>query len=524
VISCIVDPREASGSGVDETSFEYLFKKETLVDIISFSSADNRLKVLDVIPVTPMLCYPIGTGNCLSTPAFAGITSQFWRGTIEFNIYAACSAMHSGVLLIYWTNVAPTVGSTLSADPTHLAYSCILDVAASTSRKISIGWNDYRVTKNCRTRIVSDLTLPNTELNGYLVFAVQSPLINSSGSSTIYISVTMNGGQDLIFGVPRGMVNNNSFYLDQILQVQAPSRLVPGSEEDICVLSTTTKVPNLGAISFGEVVTSFRALAQKFSAYGSGILNITSITGVTTDNVITVQFPFYPIPAVTTGGACFWNGYYSKFVNAANGTTAGFGVCDDTTYCFNWVGWIRQSYVGVRGGILVKCFKIDGIDPLCVVPLACSGSTSLQVLATNTTNSTFADYPMSIPGGFEKITGDYAAEYYFPYSSRNRFYPGTGDWSNSSAQNKTFALSFFFNHPTGTTSRIGMLYAGASDINFIRFSMTPVIATAGAALAAELGDGTFEISMPQATGTTSEEANIATPGVESQFSLRDDVL
>lgn len=436
---------------------------------------------MSCVPISPGIC-AVDAGNFVPTVAgFIGAQCEFWRGAMEYPLHFMCGQLHSGAVLVFWSKTAYTEGVTMGTDPTLISHSCVIDISSDITKIIRVDWNNNRPLGRMRLNNPIN-TIDASEINGFLVIAVASPLRGPTVPTNINYSVCMRAASDMIIGGLRvttsevsGSPIENSMRLEATLGDEQPS--------EICYLTGVRPHPNALVETFlGEAIYSIREMAQKFCRIG--ILAL-SVTNATIRRQIYVAIPAIPNAAGGNATAGHWGASSATVYEGVS--VDGAGAVTTTVAAYNgipqnMIGWLRSAFVGVRGGMLYKLVQIptdsltDSILVSSIQAVGYNGPIQTGIYSSSGNlryNFPVATYPLpAVPDG--KLAN--AGEFYIPYSSHRRYqsgflYYGSGDTCRRAM--------FIFDVKTGSQTpgiaNFGVFAAGAADISFIRFRHVPKI-------------------------------------------------
>jgi len=324
-----IDPRLGGITSTEEdTYFEDLFKRQTLVETFYWTPSQVRGTCVVSIPVTPGRCFALGGDQHQPTvPGAVGLPFTYWCGAMEYEIVLAASIFQKGVLQVVWSpDIDPP-----SALVMNLYNGHVFDLDSERTTCFSVGWASNKCVLEHRMRLA--VPVPSTEANGYIHILVNIPL-SSPSTQGVAGFVLASGGPDLQFTVPRVLAagTENAFRTGMSLVNQ--TQLGDGYMEcDTCDLVGAPSGVALGNVLAGERVGSVRALMQKFSwvftfdSGGAGTAN--------TWNRTHLHFPFYPTPP---------NAAFKGFYTTHPGETA-------AQARFTWLGYYSSFYAGLRGSM-----------------------------------------------------------------------------------------------------------------------------------------------------------------------------
>lgn len=489
-----IDPRVGNSSyGEDETSFAYIFSRPGFIGSSVWNTSMLPNVVVAKIPVTPCLVYNDGT-NWIPTPtAYVGALCAFWTGSMKIRITTTQPPMASGSYVVFWSPVELTVGSTLAFDPTAVAQACIISLGPTSERTFQVGWSSLHNVARVRMGPI-DGVFEDTELNGYVYVVVgtrlNTPVLAASTAPSVTFHYETIGGDDLAFGGARPYLAPDQLTFTEGQMVVASTTLsVPEMGSQDCVLTTSTSVAkNIVELQFAEPILGVRALAQKFA-----LAAVPQVIAPAASTNLTMWFslPAYSSPVSASGGS--WHADYTAALLANGGSTP-----TTTPPTFNWLGWVRCMYTGVRGGTLVKVISpYMWLDMMRVVSYEGPYSANaLQQSASRSApgGSTWGPTQFAGPNGPMTV-----GEFYVPYSSSQLFWPANYRASADGVERQLLVVA-----RTTVGGSFEVWTAGASDINFLYFTFTPPIQP-------PLGGGVMMMAAPSTTTTTT-----TTAGIQSQ--------
>lgn len=474
------------GNGMDEGSFANLFPKETLIDAVDWSYTRTGGYTLACYPVTPGVCSILDSSRAIPTVAgYCMPNASKWRGKVRITIHAICSAMHTGTLMVYWSNGFVSPGTTPVTDPTHISNAHIFDIQADLTKTFEIGWNSHRSVLDFRLGKYN-YAWSNREINGYLVVAVVAPLRSPAPDPLITFTVSYSLSPDSFIGGHRfyDLRNDSGTVIEQDLIV-AQGKLAEEQSDGMVYLtgSPDEVVPRVSDITEGECVRSLRQLAQKFCVIVPLYqLNYTTSAPATMWSTV-LSVPMYPTPHTSgTPVTNAWNA--TDIYTLTPQRTTWDGITRSDAYVttgdgipWSYIGWHRVMFTGIRGGMLFKFAKNkwdsqdDDIDGICA--FSHEGSRRLDGFRPgNDDFSTVAEIRMETAGGSVPT-----ADFYFPYIYSNKFYPGACQPEATTTYGYWADFIITMQVPLITQQFDGSVYsAGAADFQYIGFRHVPPIA------------------------------------------------
>lgn len=346
-----VEDEYLTAAGKD-MEFPELFARETIVHRQSWLGTDARLKVLSVIPVTPMIASVVGTEQVTLTPAgYIGNLFTYWRGTMRYRVTAICSNFHSGKLMLVWSAGFQTPGSTLTLDPTNLAPTVTMDINQDVSAEVEIGWFSEQNAMICQYAKANP-ALGTFYSNGYLLLVVASKLVSTQATPSIKLIVTASAGPDMSFGIFRMYDTHRDIPLDAGWEDEI---MLQGIETSSSSVSSRVKLGGLvgdlrfGQIQFSEQVLSVKALIQKWSLLAWEIpLSGVMAAGMTTSVVLSYPRCPYGHVSSTSPVATSWPVpvAINLETNVITSSTSSSGSP------FNIVAYLSAMFTGMRGSML----------------------------------------------------------------------------------------------------------------------------------------------------------------------------
>jgi hypothetical protein len=193
-------------------------------------------------------------------------------------------------------------------------------------------------------------------------------------------------------------------------------------------------------------------------------------------------------------------------------TDLGSAVIPDGGGEWNWLGWVRVAFLGVRGGTLLKVVALPQQDATASqVNMWCKANlVESNILLNGFLQTVHAQGPGGPPGGTMQVgpTGAFsgsveymnadkpACEWFFPYTHWKKFENACAATLNGSGGTQLYAVLTF---KTVSNTFMEIHQAGAADINFIHFRHTPTIrkpSFGGGVVAMAPEGGDFEVSPP----------------------------
>lgn len=411
--ACVsIDPA-AHMLGQDQSSFEYLMSKWTLVKHFDWLCSTAVGTVLGAMPVTPFGCEEFSSGlYCLTTPGYCGLPYQFWRGGMEYLIIIPVSPFHRGQLRVLW-NCNGSVASDVRQVEQEV--SAVIDVETCNRVKVQVGYARNEIARNANIRRTDSATT-QTELqdcNGFLTFVNMTRLVCQAGPTGIvpvrvlvFARAMPNSMQ---FACPRYSIKyetSTNTYLEKpiALALLEAGRLEGGSLEDDLTTQTVVLVPDhvvdlAGAIG-SERIESLRAMAQQFGY--CGYIPLTGGGGAGLD----------PIATVCT-------------IIAGDGGTQPVGSATPAGTFWSMAGHATACFTSVRGGIRAKLLPVvNTIDTAGVIRPTAIAAVQPMVHTAITysvdyTNASFYGREVSAVQTTQGLNG---VEFNFPFRHLHRTY------------------------------------------------------------------------------------------------------
>lgn len=487
------DPRLGGGSdGEDECAFASILRRPGLVGMYVWSSSAAVGSVIASIPVTPGLSYLHSDTLWYPTPsAFVGAPLAFWRGSMRYTIKTNHPSLSGGAYVVMWTKLPYAIGSSLPFDPTSSTYSCVVDLGPVTERTFEVGWASNHNVGQMRV-CINGSTMREQEVNGYLTIAVAAVMsvVKPTAAPNATLIITSSCGDDMAYGGSRPFAAQPTpLPLEPLLIVAQTTATQQPVSDEVCLLTAVgASGASLVSSQFAEPILSARALMQKFMFCGNFFANGTSPGAMATYSSI---WPCYPTPLCS--GAATWTGS-SQSAENVNMTTGVFAY-RTTSPSFNWIGWLRCAYVGIRGGTLIKAVSRNGIniDTSWWRANGYEGAAYGAFTGANWFGTAAAVGPFEQTWGATMFnaTAQASGEFYVPYVSSRLFWPACGRVTGGDLVERRILLTTRVVSFAGTPAcNYDAWIAGAADINLIHWRCAPAISAPGAGVAALVIDET----------------------------------
>jgi len=381
-----------SGEKVDIESFADLFRRKTLVNLLTWTTAMAPGAVLIAIPVAPFYCrnngFSVDHWTVYPSPvALIQTMFHYWRGPMYYEIQVRCSNMHRGMLQVdYQPNV-----SFDGSDPTNTSYNKVFEIGADAVHTFRVGWAQnvmWRKTAfdfNVGSADFNNDTLNNGMINLRVFTALTAPDPAASFTVEIYVF----SDENMTFMSP---VTPSS-----ILRLQSGLASANMTELSNLVGSAEEDAADITAISGGERIQSVRTILQR--PYPHFLLGRVAAFVANLQ-----QSASYFLPLEIS-----W--LYGASANAHPGILAE-----------GWTPatWITQMYLGWRGSIRTKVITLDGgVGQFAMGSTQVYGlSRSVYVAALNTMGATeFLTNGYALGAGFVEANSatNASAEVVSPY-------------------------------------------------------------------------------------------------------------
>lgn len=263
---------------------------------------------------------------------------QYWRGSMTYKITAIASKYHRGRYVISWD---PLGANSAVTSYVGTCFTKVVDIAEETEIEITIPFMQPQPFNRCNTfgsvssQASSMLSNVGGSTNGVLRVQVFTQQTSPVATSPIYLILSVKGGPDLEFALPRQIDKRLSPFAFQSGEMSMDSR------ESMYLTQESKKIDESRyLVSFGEPYKSLRALLRRATLCYADIIPYPTTTGDTLVNYLAIR-PCYPVsPGFDPNG--FGIAYKA-------GTTV--------TSPYNWVNYspidfVSQCFVARRGSII----------------------------------------------------------------------------------------------------------------------------------------------------------------------------
>jgi hypothetical protein len=463
----------------DEMAFNFLARKKHIVAIKSMAPSNLTGYVLCSAAVTPYATIPVTASSafCYHPLAHATLMCAYWRATVYYDISFSCNALQSGTVFAYWSPVAVAEGTTVGTDFISGAAGCIIELDPAKRYRIKVPW--FVRFPSCRVKGGSvGGSKGFADVNGYVILVVMNPL-SAPYVASIQMVVEMSIGDDFqVGGVRPYVANNTSNPLEVALMVQGTITQT-GDETEECTIGREGAAVNLDGTTLSSVVSSVKALCQRYCYYPGYSTNAqycvdVSGTPASTAYRTVLSFPFYPTPPSDNPAASYFTTQWPSQITRSAGASV---ITNSDGIAFTMIGWIGPMYTGVRGGMSHK---------LVISPRVGSAATqtvrSVQMLdrdgvAVANSDATmlqgFPTFPLNLHGAKQWSQGAEAQSFDFvlPYNQVERFYPICTQYYEASTESKSAALIV---ESCGDFTMY-MLSAGSADFSLAGFRFAPLV-------------------------------------------------
>lgn len=440
----------------DEMSYEWIQRREGLFVTFSWSPsatpASGPLYSIGVNPANTVPYYVSATRSYMQPTPLAMVARPhaFWRGRIKYRVEIVATDFHRGKMAVVFEPNISQWALLTSQVQLNKQYMCVVDLQETQDFEFCVDMAFVRewcrvFSKNQGNCVNSNITSGYQEfLNGFISFyalnALQSP-DSSSVSVNIYVS-----GDGVEF--------------NRITETNLPTRRLMAESgyesSDVTCFDLNQEVKNdgrSGVRSFGEKPQSFRSFLKRY---------------------VTCQKLTYTL---VNGSTAYLNTYNIGPVSQPTPTT------DATSGAVNWYAYLKQAYLGYRGGFKYR-YRQYGISPINISWILVSligPSTSAPTVGNsdNTyvfpgTDGTVMFAPSMNPG----------VEFEVPYYENNLwlFSNSSSPWPGPSAADAYGTRGFYIcnlHTPNTTTPTVDdfLEFAIAEDFTFLYFTGCPPYTT-----------------------------------------------
>lgn len=341
-----IDPTLHGVTSVDELSINYLKKKESIIAVPQWNTADIPGTVIWSMRVQPnQSAFTTIVNAGLSTVglrvqhtplSYIGAMFKHWRGSMKVRIRFICSKFHKGRVIIHYDPRGDITGAdTPSANNT---YSHIVDLREDSDVVLTIPYHQDKAWSKYNQAITSyngaGPFVPNFPFdNGILSMRVLNEL-NAPISGKIDIIVSAWGGEDLEFANPNEKIGPDDTN-------QYPSFFPLQGDESIDLVFGDPAQPdeNRYALNYGECVASLRNILHR--SVVADVVNVTKAV----DGTYAYRTKMYKIMPYAPG---FLGN--ASFPISANNIVAASGSSPFAYNTMSHMAYISAMFVGYRGG------------------------------------------------------------------------------------------------------------------------------------------------------------------------------
>jgi hypothetical protein len=294
--SVTIDPSVAGFSSVDQMSMAFVKSQWGSIGSFTWTDSQTAGTILQIIPVTPgIVSNQKFNTSYRVVPPVAHLASAFsrWRGGLRYRIEVVASPMMKGRLLLQW-NYPGNVATVQTSPDTPM---CVIDLAEATKKDITISWANNFLSLPNSLGASSTSNLPTTTVNTYgyagvpqvnncngvLYITVLNELVAAFSPQTVTVLMYSCGDDDLEFLEPLVWHNfNTPLTSSETINAINPDK-IPN-----CRLNPLSYPipPKATTITFGETVSSVRALIKRYNFFASTSLSTAAQGGAYTDIVL----------------------------------------------------------------------------------------------------------------------------------------------------------------------------------------------------------------------------------------------
>lgn len=364
-----IDPVVTGLQPVDEMSFAHLFKRESLLVQVPWTTADTAKTDLVHIAVGPWN-RPIDAGDGIeynTALSWASQPFQYWRGSLKYRFQFVASQMHRGrVAIVYNPNTSS--GSDVLPEQTK-THQYFLDLSEARDITIVVRYahpNPWLLNDPVPVTFITNSAIEfnvavRPRMNGVLSMYVLNELAAPSNTADIQCNVFISAGDDFqVAGPGHGIArlspyaaNIETFYGESmeffgesmVADYKADNEMMPVSTLAVTLNGAEDATPDVDevlSVHFGEQVVSLRAFLKRYTYY-------------------TTWFPFQQTPV---GVAKYTSVHgptplYRGDVTADGNGSIGQGTL--TNFCYTTLlNWYMPGFLAYRGSIRWKHNMIAG--------------------------------------------------------------------------------------------------------------------------------------------------------------------
>ena len=304
-----VDSQYIDGSEGDNLAFRKFTERETLIDVVNWTTTNPVGNFLATIPVTPCVAKPNGSNTyMLPSVAIPALPFRYWHGSLNYRFKIVSSAYHRGRLRIYWS---PTTLGPLAHDIFNELESTVIDIETNKESVITVNYaQPYPWIPTVFQSSADGGAGTNLRTNGFLYVRVSQELNAPLSTADAKILVFISGGDDLSFSSRTGQ-NLRYFHLMTRGNGNIPMRISNPITFDTPSFPTTiewqSEIPDAVVHKFsfnnkpdltnvikatcGSNITSFRELIKCYHLWEAGWL----VFNANAQGTGYISFPPYPL-------------------------------------------------------------------------------------------------------------------------------------------------------------------------------------------------------------------------------------
>lgn len=321
----------------DPLALSFWYSLWGYVDNVSWATTNAPGDQLAVIPVTPTLCYSVGSTLIVTPLGYLGQMFSRWSGSLKIRLRCSATPYHRGRLLVAYapntTSITPVPITTI----TSTTENCVLDVASGFDKTFTVKWTSpypYLATDNSTIVTATWAALTNA-MNGTLRLMVLDPLVATVAGANLNISIWVSAGEDFDYQCIDSTPS--------VFSVAASDPAVPMAFDQVLPAATPHY---FGAFdcnekvlsnTYGERCLSLRPVLHRYSAWLT--MTPTDATPATLSGVVTkTNWPLFPLVRLSPGT-----------ISTVYAGTVGAAICYSTPMTL-----IASCFAGFRGGVRHK--------------------------------------------------------------------------------------------------------------------------------------------------------------------------
>lgn len=370
-----IDPVVTGLGEIDEMSFAYLFKRESLLVQVPWVALTPSGTNLVNIAIHPQTCPVNITGTDVvrfnTALSWASYPFLYWRGSINYRIQVVASQMHRGRLAVVYQ---PVKHASTALPGSHLTYTQYMDLTETRDCTFTVRYTHYA------PYLAMHIASPNMigsgapsfnslisgQTNGILSIFILNELGAPTNTADVTINIFSSAGDDFMVAGPGAVAfeqlspftqfmqasysgeSSTTFLAESSADYKVSSENAADMTQALSVLNgsndTVPDVDNETLVFFGEQIVSLRSLLKRYMNYRPNVWDTNNTySGLCEATVNNSMMPMYRGPSTVTEDPA---GNWGMGISDLNGS---YNFVNNTL-----ISWYRFGYAGWRGSLRYK--------------------------------------------------------------------------------------------------------------------------------------------------------------------------